>query len=86
MTTSDEKVTWHLSSRALLDFLDGQTTEAQFRHAIGQNEKDRSCRPGNWLSRGLMIKNAALESGGTDQDDDSIVLEFAADPAAKAFE
>jgi hypothetical protein len=83
MSFQDNKLTYRMSLRAFQDFLAKRIDEKQFRHFIGDRDDGPSI--GNFLEKGFTIQNIRYESGGKDQDDDHIILEFEKDAAASLF-
>ena len=83
MTFKDNKLTYRMSLRAFQDFLARRISEDKFRNFIGDNDDGPSI--GHFLKQGYTIKNVRFESGGIDQDDDHVILEFAEDAAASLF-
>jgi hypothetical protein len=79
-----EEIRVSLPARALLDFLAGRITEAQFRRFIGQGEGDKNLFS-TWLSQGLTFSAAEMAARSIDQDDDHLVLTFSDDPAARSL-
>lgn len=84
ISTQNNKLTYKMSSRALQDFLARRIDETQFRRIIGEYEDGPSI--GHFLGQGYTIQEIQFESGGIDDDDDSILLVFTRDPAACPFE
>jgi hypothetical protein len=75
---------YSISSRALLDFLSGKINEQQFRSSIGDTEGGLQSR--TFVSEGMTIQAAHIESGAPDHDDDRIVFELGKDAAVQDFE
>lgn len=69
-----------ISARALLDTLAGRETPERLmrRLSVGENNIFKS-----HLDRGETIASIKLEPGSADDDDDTIVVEFQDDPAAR---
>lgn len=72
-----------VSSRALLDLLAGRATAEQFRIVTGEPQGKNIFL--ERLERGQTISKAHVESGGVDEDDNYLVLEFEDDAAARLF-
>lgn len=79
----DGNYTYRMSARAFQDFLAQRIDEKQFRHFVGAEKEGPSI--GRFLEQGYTIQNIRFESGGTDEDDDYVVFEFALDAAASPF-
>lgn len=73
-----------VSARALVDLLAGRISVEQFRSAMGEREDEGNLFK-HWLDRGLTLQGVEFESGGTDEDDDFLVLSFADDAAARTL-
>ena len=85
MTSSTrDEITYRMSSRAFQDFLADRITEKQFRHRLGDG--DGGSTIGRFLDQGFMISEISFEKGGLDEDDDTSILRFLKDPAARSFE
>lgn len=75
-------MTFKISTRALLDLLADRITLEQFRHSTGLKDG-----PGatnifrHRLDQGDILSDVKLESGGLDEDDDWLVIEFRNDPS-----
>jgi hypothetical protein len=70
--------TMKMSARLLHEYLAGKISSEQFeRNAFGEGNDFRQL-----LERGYALRNAKFESAGVDEDDDYIIFEFSADPAA----
>lgn len=82
-TYKENKVEYKISSRAFQEFFSNKIDEKQFKYAIGEMEAGPSIR--RYLEMGYTIRSIRLEGGGTDSDDDYIVLEFSRDAAASKF-
>jgi hypothetical protein len=85
MTSTNEKVTYRISSRLFLDLMAGRISESQFRYFSGEDANQTTILS-RMLDRGKTISQITLERGGIDEEDDYIVMEFDDDPAAKKFE
>ncbi len=77
-----DKVTIHVSSRAVLALLAGKITHDQFLKIAGM-DGDKPKLFANILNRGDILKSVSLISGGLDEDDDKLQLDFEPDPAFK---
>lgn len=84
LTMGDSKNTYRISSRAFQDFMAGRITEKQFRHFIG--DSDGKNHFATFLNRGYAVDEIRIESGGIDEDDDTLVFEFSFDPSVREFE
>ncbi|MHC4053294.1 hypothetical protein [Bradyrhizobium sp. 25ACV] len=85
MTSSTrDEITYRMSSRAFQDFLADRITEKQFRHRLGDGEGGSTI--GGFLEQGFVISEISFEKGGLDEDDDTLILRFSKDPAARRFE
>jgi hypothetical protein len=73
-----------VSARALLDLLAGRMTAEQFRYQLGERRGERNMFQ-HWLDKGMTLSAVNIESGGTDEDDDYLVLTLNDDPAAGAL-
>ena len=71
-----------MSARALLDLLAGRLSQDHFNDMIdmkgGPNRTNffKLC-----LERGEVMSNIRIESGGLDEDDDRLIIEFSKDPS-----
>lgn len=74
-----------ISSRVLLDFLADRMSAEQFRQELGQLPGEKNPFK-HWLDSGHTVQDMKFESGGIDQEDDRIVLTFAADPSVRALD
>lgn len=72
------------SARALLDTLAGRETPEQFMRMLSIRDNNNIFK--SHLDRGETISSIRLEPGSADDDDDSIVVEFRDDPAARPLE
>lgn len=84
VTEINNEMTYKISSRALQDFLAGRITEKQFRYFIGEDGTGPSLA--FFLNKGWTIQNISIAPGGTDEDDDALVMRFTKDAAAHQFE
>lgn len=83
MTSTRTAMTIKVSARALLDLLAGRITVEQFQHFTGLEHKPNQPNIfAHRLSQGDTLAEIRIESGGTDEDDDWLVVHFKHDPAA----
>ena len=77
------RMTFKVSARALLDLLAGHITQEQFQQSTGLKDKPGSRNIlSHRLEQGDILSKVQIESGGLDEDDDWLVLEFTSDPSA----
>lgn len=82
ISTGEVKMTITMSARALLDLLAGRLSQDHFNDMIdmkgGPNRTNffKLC-----LERGEVMSNIRIESGGLDEDDDRLIIEFSKDPS-----
>lgn len=77
------KMTVSISARALLDLLAGRINTEQFNYFTGMDSSPNKLNIFKLcLERGEVISNIKIESGGLDEDDDRLVVEFSKDPSA----
>lgn len=70
--------------RLIVDLLARRITAEQFSHFLGHKEGENLFA--RLLDSGITINNITFRSGGLDEDDDKVVLHYARDPGASAFE
>lgn len=77
------KMTISISARAFLDLLAGRLSTDQFNQMVGMDDTPNSVNLFRLcLERGEVISAIKIESGGLDEDDDRLVVEFSTDPSA----
>lgn len=77
------RATLRFSARAFQDYLARRIDEETFRRRIDDDGKDSNI--GHMLENGFTIQDVRIESGGIDEDDDFLVLEFEEDASASPF-
>ena len=82
MTMQGGAIRVRISSRLLQEYLAGRLDAERFRSAAFAND-DNLFK--TWLEKGQTIQGATFESGGVDEDDDYVVLDFGADWGARSL-
>jgi hypothetical protein len=81
MGLGGERFMLKISARAVQELIAGKLSHEQFQNwTMGKYNQVRRA-----LEAGMTITSAHFESGGDDEDDDYLVLEFRDDPSARAL-
>jgi hypothetical protein len=79
--TGGEIETVKISARLLQEYLAGKISYERFTKSAFAGENHFRVL----LEEGCTLKKATFETGGIDEDDDYLILEFAPDPAASVL-